>query len=91
MIKKWAALSLLLCGYFSFAQEYVPKNDGVKTNTSNYTALTNAKIYVTPNQVIEKGTLLIKDGKVVSSGASVTIPKTLLLLMLLVKLFTLLL
>ncbi|QCE42061.1 amidohydrolase family protein [Psychroserpens sp. NJDZ02] len=75
MIKKWAALSLLLCGYFSFAQEYVPKNDGVKTNTSNYTALTNAKIYVTPNQIIEKGTLLIKDGKVVSSGASVTIPK----------------
>ncbi|MEL0645503.1 amidohydrolase family protein [Olleya sp. Ti.3.14] len=75
MIKKWAALSLLLCSYFSFAQEYVPKNDGVKTNTSNYTALTNAKIYVTPNQVIENGTLLIKDGKVVSSGAAVTIPK----------------
>jgi len=75
MIKKWAAISLLLCSYLSFAQEYVPKNDGVKTNTSNYTALTNAKIYVTPNQVIEKGTLLIKDGKVVSSGASVTIPK----------------
>ena len=75
MIKKWAALSLLLCSYLSFAQEYVPKNDGVKTNTSNYTALTNAKIYVTPNQVIEKGTLLIKDGKVVSSGASITIPK----------------
>ncbi|MBL7560902.1 amidohydrolase family protein [Olleya sp. YSTF-M6] len=75
MIKKWAILSLLLCGYFSFAQEYVPKNDGVKTNTSNYTAFTNAKIYVTANQVIENGTLLIKDGKVVSSGNNVTIPK----------------
>ncbi|RAJ13212.1 amidohydrolase family protein [Olleya aquimaris] len=75
MIKKWAILSLLLCSYFSFAQEYVPKNDGVKTNTSNYTAFTNAKIYVTPNQIIDNGTLLIKDGKVVSSGSAVSIPK----------------
>ncbi|MBN4085448.1 amidohydrolase family protein, partial [Flavobacteriaceae bacterium AH-315-B10] len=32
------------------------------------------KIYVTPTQVIENGTLLIKDGKVVASGTSVTIP-----------------
>ncbi|WP_397363249.1 amidohydrolase family protein [Olleya sp. R77988] len=75
MIKKWAILSLLLCSYLSFAQEYVPKNDGVKTNTSNYTAFTNAKIYITPNQVVNNGTLLIKDGKVVASGASVSIPK----------------
>ena len=75
MIKKWAFLSLLLCSLFSFAQEHVPKNDGVKTNTSNYTALTNAKIYITPTQVINNGTLLIKDGKVVSSGPSVSIPK----------------
>ncbi|MGB6268601.1 MAG: amidohydrolase family protein, partial [Olleya sp.] len=44
------------------------------TNTSNYTAFTNAKIYVTPNQVINNGTLLIKDGIVVSSGTSVSIP-----------------
>lgn len=74
MIKKWTILGLLLCSYLSFAQEYVPKNDGVKTNTSNYTAFTNAKIYVTPNQVINNGTLLIKDGIVVSSGTSVSIP-----------------
>ena len=38
-------------------------------------ALTNATIYVTPTEVIKKGTLLIKDGKVVEVGKSVKIPK----------------
>lgn len=65
----------MLCGFILQAQENVPKNNGVKTSNSNYTAFTNAKIYVSPTQIIEKGTLLIKDGKVVSTGANVTIPK----------------
>ncbi len=56
------------------AQEYFPKNDGVKANTNNYTAFTNAKIYVTPTQIIENGTLLIQNGKIVSAGATVSIP-----------------
>ncbi len=67
-----------LCVVFGFtsitAQEYVPKNDGVKTVNNNYTAFTNAKIYVTPTQVIDNGTLLILDGKIVGSGTSVSIP-----------------
>ena len=63
-----------MCSY-SFAQEYIPKNDGVKTNTSNYTAFTNAKIYITPTQIVDNGTLLIKDGKVVASGNNVSVPK----------------
>ena len=70
---------LILTLYFSFlnlsAQEYFPKNDGVKTSNTNYTAFTNAKIFVSPTQIIEKGTLIIKDGKVVNVGATVTIPK----------------
>ena len=66
---------MLLCAFTLTAQEHFPKNDGVKTVNTNYTALTNAKIYVTPSQVIENGTLLIKDGKVVSAAASVSIPK----------------
>ncbi|MCX7547153.1 amidohydrolase family protein [Xanthomarina sp. F1114] len=75
MIKKFSILVLLL-GYIStYAQEYFPKNDGVHTTNTNYTAITNAKIYITPNQVIENATLLIKDGKVVSTGISVSIPK----------------
>ena len=57
------------------AQEYFPNNESTPNKTNNYIALTNAKIYVTPTQVIEKGTLLIKEGKVISAGLGITIPK----------------
>ena len=56
------------------AQDYFPKNDGVKTKNTNFTAFTNAKIYVTPTNIIQNGTLLIKNGKVVQVGKSVAIP-----------------
>jgi len=69
------ALCLLWCGAFLSAQEYFPENAGVKVNNNNYTAFTNAKIYVTPTEVIKKGTLLIQHGKVVSAASSVNIPK----------------
>ncbi len=74
---KWRLLVLAafwLCTTPLLSQDYFPENDGVKAENNNYTALTNAKIYVTPTQIIEKGTLLIKNGKVVAVGASVSIP-----------------
>lgn len=74
MYKKYLILMMLMCSFSIVAQEHFPKNDGVKSENTNYTAFTNAKIYVTPTQIIENGTLLIKDGKVVDSGTSVTIP-----------------
>jgi len=74
MIKKYLILTMLMCSFSLIAQEHFPKNDGVKSKNTNYTAFTNAKIYVTPTQIIDKGTLLIKDGKVVASGASISIP-----------------
>ena len=58
-----------------YAQDYFPKNDGVVSKNSNYTAITNAKIYVTPTQIIENGTLLIKDNKIIDVGENVSIPK----------------
>jgi imidazolonepropionase-like amidohydrolase len=57
------------------AQDYFPTDAGVKTTENTIYAFTNATIYVTPDKVIKKGTLLIKDGKVVSVGKSVKIPK----------------
>ncbi|MEZ4803686.1 MAG: amidohydrolase family protein [Gelidibacter sp.] len=75
MIKHYLSILTCLCSLTLFAQDYFPKNDGVKTKNTNYTAFTNANIHVTPTQVIENGTLLIKDGKVVATGNSVTIPK----------------
>ncbi len=64
-----------MCSFSLFAQDYFPSNSGVIANNSNYTAFTNATIHVSPNQIIENGTLLIKGGKVVSVGESVSIPK----------------
>ncbi len=72
---KLFALALLLGSASLFAQDYFPKNDGVKTKNNNYTAFTNAKIYVTPTQIIENGTLLIQNGKVVQVGGTISIPK----------------
>ena len=69
------ALTLLWCGASLFAQDYFPENDGVKSKNNNYTAFTNAKIFITPTQVVEHGTLLIQNGKVVQVGKSVAIPK----------------
>lgn len=72
---KLFALAFLWCGLTLFAQDYFPENNGVKSKNNNYTAFTNAKIYVTPTQVIKSGTLLIQNGKVKQVGKSVTIPK----------------
>ncbi|EPR71749.1 Amidohydrolase-like protein [Winogradskyella psychrotolerans RS-3] len=64
-----------MCSFSLFAQDYFPSNSGVIANNSNYTAFTNATIHVSPTEVLNNATLLIKDGKVVSVGKSVNIPK----------------
>ena len=68
-------LACILCGPLSSAQEYFPKNDGVKAENLNYTALINARIFITPTEVVNNGTLLFRKGKVVAVGNSVTLPK----------------
>ncbi len=74
MNMKSLTLAILWCSATAFAQDYFPKNDGVKTTNNNYTAFTNATIHVSPGQVIENGTLLIQDGKVKEVGKNVSIP-----------------
>ncbi|MGB1043407.1 MAG: hypothetical protein ACPGU6_08435, partial [Tenacibaculum sp.] len=73
-MKKTLILLLFLFASSIYAQEYFPSNTGVKTSKNKLYAFTNAKIYVSPSKIIKKGTLLIKDGKVVNSGKSVNIP-----------------
>lgn len=69
------ALAFFLCGGLLFSQDYFPENEGVKSKNNNYIAFTNAKIFVTPTQIIEKGTLLVQNGKVVHVGANVSLPQ----------------
>jgi imidazolonepropionase-like amidohydrolase len=75
-MKKIVLLCLILVSVTNLiAQDYFPTNTGLKQENNNYTAFTNAVIFITPNEVIKNGTLLIQDGKVIASGRSVNIPK----------------
>ena len=47
------------------AQDYFPNNETVQNRNQNFTAFTNATIYVTPNQIIKKGLGLNVDYKII--------------------------
>ena len=74
MKSKLLLLALLYCGTFSFGQDYFPDNDGVKVKNNNFTAFTNAKIYISPTQIVDQATLLIQNGKVIQVGKTVNLP-----------------
>ncbi|MCL7762786.1 amidohydrolase family protein [Polaribacter sp. Z014] len=65
----------LFVAFSMHSQEYFPTNTGVKSTFNKTVAFKNATIYVTPQKIITKGILLIKEGKVLSVGKSVSIPK----------------
>lgn len=75
MKKNLLLLFLLILIPKVHAQDYFPNNETVQNRNQNFTAFTNATIYVTPNQIIKKGTLLIQNGKVVNVGTTIAIPK----------------
>ncbi len=74
MIKVHLRLLIFMCSFSLFAQDYFPSNAGVIAHNTNYTAFTNATIHVSPTEVLDQATLLIKDGKVVKVGTSVKLP-----------------
>ncbi len=75
-MKKLLLSLIVIFWCFSFyAQEYFPKNDGVKTTGANYTVFKNATIHPTPDSEIKNGTLLIYKGKIVAVGNSISIPQ----------------
>lgn len=68
-------LMVLLTINLGFAQDYFPKNDGVKQTFKTAVAVTNATVYTSSNVKIEKATILIKDDKILEIGTQVAIPK----------------
>lgn len=66
---------IILFTAYSYSQEYFPINEGVQSVNTNFTAFTNAKIIASSTSIIEKGTLLISNGKVIACGLNVAIPK----------------
>lgn len=61
------------------SQDYFPENAGIKSENTNYHAFINATLHISPNQTVDKGTLLIKKGKIVAAGRSIAIPKNALI------------
>jgi imidazolonepropionase-like amidohydrolase len=68
------SLLLLVIGTAAIAQETFPVN-GVRDVRTGVYAFTNATIVQNEKTTIEKGTLVIKQGKIVAVGAAVDIPK----------------
>ena len=75
MQKQLTLLIVILTFNSIFSQDYFPTNDGIKFDNTNYTAFINAKIYSSHNNIIENGSMVIKDGKIVSIGEFLEIPK----------------
>lgn len=65
---------LCFWSFVSIAQVTFPKN-GVYDEQDGHYAFTNATIYVSPTQKLEKATLIIKKGKVVAVGTALSVPK----------------
>lgn len=61
------------------SQEYFPKNDGVKQNFKNYTAIINATVYINSTQKIENASVLIKEDKIVEVGSAIKFPNNALI------------
>ena len=57
-----------------YGQDYFIVNDGIKTKDYQYNVFTNANIY-SDKGIINKGTLVEKDGKIVDLGSNISIPK----------------
>lgn len=72
---KLLIFGVIFCGFSMNAQDYFPKNDGVKTKNTNYTVFKNARIHVDPETTIENGMFSIQNGKIVSVGKSISVPK----------------
>jgi imidazolonepropionase-like amidohydrolase len=76
MIRYFVMLFTFLCfGFNVQAQDYVPKNDGVKQSFKNYSAIINATVYISSNKTIENASILIKEDRIISVGTGILIPK----------------
>ena len=78
MLKKcWIMVpAVLLAGAVNLiaeAQQTAPQA-GLRENPSRVHALENARIYVRPDLVIDKGVVVVRDGLIVAAGASADVP-----------------
>jgi imidazolonepropionase-like amidohydrolase len=70
-LKALAAFSMALPTH---AQVGTDRVEGLRDNTPRWHAISGARIVVSPDKVIEKGTLVMRDGVVTAVGANVAVP-----------------
>jgi imidazolonepropionase-like amidohydrolase len=68
------ALGLPLISTSAVAQQSTNRLEGLRDNTPRLHAITGARIVVAPGRVIERGTLVMKDGRITAVGADVPVP-----------------
>lgn len=56
------------------AQTGSERNEGLRDNTPRWHAITGARLVLAPGQVVDGGTLVMKDGVIVAAGAGVAVP-----------------
>src|SRR5574343_367650 len=65
----------LLIGSAALAQNTSSDRvEGLRDNTPRWHALTEARLVLAPGKVVERGTVVLKDGQIVAAGADVAIP-----------------
>ncbi len=69
-----AALCLLGAACTALAQTTTERPDGQRENTPRWHALTGARLVLAPGQVVENGTLVLRDGVIVAAGRDVAVP-----------------
>ena len=57
------------------AQDYFPENGELKETNTNFIALTNATVHISPTEVVKNATLLIKDGRVQTVAKNMKVAK----------------
>ena len=67
-------LSFALLAGLARAQLPSELPQGLRDATPRWHALTGARLVLAPGQVVENGTLVMKDGVIVAAGAGVTVP-----------------
>src|SRR5207302_5974867 len=68
-----AAIAVLFANA-AYAQVSSAPKQGLLENNPRLHALTNARIVTAPGKVIDKGTVVVKDGLIIDVGASVKVP-----------------
>lgn len=67
-----AALAVASCA--AVAQQLSERPQGLRDETPRWHALTGARLVLAPGQVVERGTVVLRDGRIVAAGADVPVP-----------------